>query len=133
MKRDIRQYLEDIIQSIANIEKYIKSVKKDSFYQDQLVQDGVIRRLEIIGEAVRQLPKEILRQYPDVPWQKIAGLRNRLSHEYFGIILDPVVDYAVVKNGFIYIVRLYDSYETNKNKSKNLELFNKMLSTFKFL
>lgn len=90
MKRDPKLYIEDILQSIASIEKYIKSIKKDKFYQDELIQDGIIRRLEIIGEAVKQLPKDIVKQYPDVPWQKIAGLRNRLSHEYFGIILERV-------------------------------------------
>lgn len=90
MKRDPRLYIEDILQSITSIEKYIKSLKKDSFYTDELIQDGVIRRLEIIGEAVKQLPKDTMKQYPKVPWQKIAGLRNRLSHEYFGIILERV-------------------------------------------
>lgn len=90
MKRDPKLYTEDILQSITSIEKYIKNLKKDSFYQDELIQDGVIRRLEIIGEAVRQLPKDIMGQYPDVPWQRIAGLRNRLSHEYFGIIMERV-------------------------------------------
>lgn len=90
MKRDPSLYIEDILQAIASIEKYIDKIKKDNFYANELVQDGVIRKLEIIGEAVKQIPKNIKEQYPKMPWKKIAGMRNRLSHEYFGIILERV-------------------------------------------
>lgn len=96
MKRDFRQYVEDIIESIIKIEEYTKNLEEDEFYHNTLIQDGVVRRLEIIGEAVKHIPKHIRDKYPGTPWRKIAGLRDILSHEYFGIILENA--WNVVQN-----------------------------------
>lgn len=90
MKRNPRLYLEDILQSIDAIQEYTKNITKRKFSKSILEQDAVVRRLEIIGEAVRQLPQEVKELHPSVPWRKIAGMRNRITHEYFGIILDRV-------------------------------------------
>ncbi len=68
----------------------------DEFMEDELIQDGVVRNLEIIGEAVKHIPEDVKKNYPDIEWRKIAGLRDILIHAYFGIDLDVVWD--VVKN-----------------------------------
>ena len=90
MKRDPRLYLQDIAQSIEDIESYTVGMTESEFRASRLVQDAVVRRLEIIGEAARQLPAEVRSQYPAIPWRRIVGLRNRLTHEYFGILIERI-------------------------------------------
>jgi uncharacterized protein with HEPN domain len=90
MSRDALLYLEDILQSITAIEEYTQGITEVEFNATQIVQDAVVRRLEIIGEAAKQLPDEFKDHYPQVPWRRIAGMRNRIIHEYFGVILERV-------------------------------------------
>ena len=88
-KRSFRLYLRDIIESIEKIQ--IKALRgKEVFFEDENLQDSIIRKLEIIGEASNKLPKKLLEQYPDVPWEQIVALRNVLIHEYFRVELDLV-------------------------------------------
>ncbi len=89
-ERDIGVYLEDILESIANIEEYCQDISAGEFLQRTQVQDAVVRRLEIIGEAVKNIPPEIRHKYPDIPWKEIAETRDVLIHEYFGVDLDKV-------------------------------------------
>ncbi len=89
-KRDIGVYLEDILESIAKIEEYCQDLTAEDFFRKSQVQDAVVRRLEIIGEAVKHIPPEIRENYPDIPWKDIAGTRDVLIHEYFGVDLDKV-------------------------------------------
>jgi uncharacterized protein with HEPN domain len=63
----------------------------EAFLRDELVIDGVARNLEIIGEAARQLPEEFNRVHTQVPWTQIAGLRNRIVHDYFGLDLEIIL------------------------------------------
>ena len=84
MKRDARVHIADILESIARIEEYTPGISCDGAQAAQ-VQDAVLRRLEIIGEAVKHLPQEIRATHPEVPWKEIAGLRDVLIHEYFGV------------------------------------------------
>ena len=90
MKRDARLYLDDILESIQAIEDYTQGVTQQQFNANRLLQDGVVRRLEIIGEAAGHLPKDLTDRYSDIPWRRITAMRNRLSHEYFGVLLERV-------------------------------------------
>lgn len=92
MKRDFKVYIDDISDSITKIEKYTKKATKASFKKNTQLQDAVLRRLEIIGEAVKHIPTEIKREHPKTPWKQIAGARDIFAHEYFGVKLDRVWD-----------------------------------------
>ncbi len=82
MSKDPTICVRDILEAIGKIETYIRRVDKGEFTDSTLLQDAVIRRLAIIGEAARNFPQELKDQHPDVPWQRIVGMRNRLIHEY---------------------------------------------------
>ncbi len=90
MKRDIRVYIEDVLESIERIEEYTSAIKEKDFYNNAQVQDAVLRRLEIIGEAVKHIPSDFRSKYPSIPWKKIAGMRDVLIHGYFGVNLKRV-------------------------------------------
>ncbi len=90
MKRDIRLYLQDIWESILAIEDYIGTFTEDEFYKNRQVQDAILRRLEIIGEAVKNVDEAVRNRYPAIPWKKIAGMRDVVIHEYFGVSLKRV-------------------------------------------
>ena len=90
MKKDPQVYLIHIMQSISAIEKYLQGVSKETFLESEEKQDLISRRLEIIGEAVKQLPEEFKNKHPDIPWRDIGDMRNILIHVYFD------VDYTIV-------------------------------------
>src|SRR4030065_2099759 len=90
MTRDMRVYIQDILESIEAIEGYVQSKTEEQFYGNRQVQDAVLRRLEIIGEAVKNIDEEFRNRYPEIPWKKIAGLRDVLIHEYFGVNMKRV-------------------------------------------
>ncbi|MEK7250657.1 MAG: DUF86 domain-containing protein [Bacteroidota bacterium] len=90
MKRDIRVFLQDIVDSIEKLEQYTELVAEPEFYVDTEKQDAIIRRIEIIGEAVANLPMELRDKFPDVPWRDMVGMRNVMIHNYFGVTLAMV-------------------------------------------
>lgn len=89
-ERDVRLYLGDILESIRLIIQYVGNLTQDEFEEDIEKQDSIIRRLEVIGEAVRQLPEKFQKDNSQVPWRDIGDFRNVLVHEYFGLKFDRV-------------------------------------------
>jgi uncharacterized protein with HEPN domain len=82
MKKDYRVYLDDIIESSSLIAKYISGKNKEQFDNDSEMQDAVIRRLEVIGEAIKRLPMEFREQYSEIEWKSATGMRDILIHHY---------------------------------------------------
>jgi len=88
MNKDPKIFIEHILECTERIEEYTKEMMKEDFFDSVQIQDAVMRRIEIIGEAVKNIPKEIKDKYQDIPWRQIAGMRDILIHEYFGIDLE---------------------------------------------
>lgn len=90
MKRDIKLFIQDILENIINIESFSKGLNKEKFESNKLRQNAIVRCLEIIGEATKNIPDSFREKYPNIPWKKIAGFRDVLSHAYFGVSIDRV-------------------------------------------
>ena len=88
--------MEDIIDSINKIQKFIQGVTYQRFAKDEKTIYAVIRAVEVIGEAAKNIPHSLRKKYPDIPWKDMAGMRDKLIHEYFGVKLDIV--WNTVKN-----------------------------------
>ncbi len=95
--RDHKLYLEDILQAIKSIETYTGGLRFDKFKKDKMVIDAVIRNLEIIGEASKNIPADIKKNNRSVEWKKIAGLRDILAHAYFAVDLKVLWDIIINK------------------------------------
>jgi uncharacterized protein with HEPN domain len=83
--RDDRIYLKDILAAIANIETFVAGMDLDTFQSDDKTASAVIRKFEIIGEAVRHIPEDIHIAYSEIAWKEMAGMRDRLIHFYMGV------------------------------------------------
>jgi uncharacterized protein with HEPN domain len=84
MKKD-KAYLQDILDAISDIELFIANITEAEFYKNKEKKYAVVRALEIIGEAAKNLSKELRANYKEIPWKKISGMRDKLIHLYFGI------------------------------------------------
>ena len=110
MKRDYKLYLNDIKESIAQIEEYMKGISEEIFKKDKKLQDAVIRRFEIIGEASRNIPKALKEKNKEIPWFEMSQFRDLISHSYFELSLNRV--WRTVKERVQFI----------KEKINNIEL-----------
>ena len=90
MKKDESVYLRHILDAFVQIEFYMDDVSHEEFLQNRLLQDGVIRQLEVMGEAARNLSDDLRNEYPQIPWRQMIGLRNRMAHAYFNVDLQIV-------------------------------------------
>jgi len=118
--RNIALYLRDITDSISAIEEYTKGITEGAFYSNRLVQDAVARRLEIIGEAAKNIGDDFRNKYSEIPWKKIAGMRDIIAHGYFGVKLERIWD--VVKEDLPRMKKQVASImeeEENINKPNN--------------
>lgn len=90
MRKDVRLYLEDMLESIERILEYTKGINAKEFNDNTQLQDSVFRRLEVIGEAVKNIPEGFRKKHAGIPWREMAGMRDILIHEYSGVRLDRV-------------------------------------------
>jgi uncharacterized protein with HEPN domain len=94
MKKDDSVFLNHIVDGAKLIGEYLSGASRDGFVANRMVQDAVIRELEVIGEATKNISEDLRSKYPDIPWNKMSGMRDKLIHGYFGVDLDAVWDTA---------------------------------------
>jgi len=84
-RRDYRDYLQDILDSINDVESFIRGMGFEEFNRDRKTVNAVVRSIEVIGEASKRIPRSLKAKYKGVPWREMAGMRDKLVHEYFGV------------------------------------------------
>ena len=90
VKRVYTDYIQDIFDSINDIEHFIEGMNFNDFKLDRKTVNAVVRSIEIIGEASKKIPESIRNTRPEIPWKKMAGMRDKLAHEYFGVDLEII-------------------------------------------
>lgn len=90
MTRDIRDYVNDIYAAMEAAENFVSDCTYEDFLEDRKTQYAVIRALEIIGEAAKNVPDDVRQKYPSIPWKDLTGIRDKLIHAYFGVNLEVV-------------------------------------------
>ncbi len=88
--KEYGDYIQDILDSITDIDEFTEGMSFEEFLSDKKTVNAVIRSLEVIGEAAKKIPDTLRDKSQDIPWKKIAGMRDKLIHEYFGVDLDIV-------------------------------------------
>ena len=88
--RSVRLFVGDMIAAIAKIARYTEGMDATSFAADEFTVDAVLRNLEVLGEAARNVPEEVRDAHPEIPWRRVVGLRNIVAHVYFGVDLENV-------------------------------------------
>jgi len=83
--RDYTIYVKDMVAAIESIEAFIAEMDFEGFARDDKTLSAVLRKLEVLGEASKQVPEEIRAKHPDIPWREMAGMRDKLIHFYFGV------------------------------------------------
>ena len=89
-KAEFLDYVDDMLDAISKITTFLSGFDFETFSKDDKTQFAVIRALEIIGEASKKIPDKIKTSYSDIPWREIAGMRDKLIHDYFGVDIDVV-------------------------------------------
>lgn len=95
--KEYEPYLLDVLDRIAKIKRYIEGYDYESFCDDEKTSDAVIRNIEVIGEAIRHIPDDLRQKHPTIPWKLIAGMRDKLIHDYLGVDLAYVWNVASLR------------------------------------
>jgi uncharacterized protein with HEPN domain len=90
MHKDDLVYIDHIKESIERIKSYVIEITREEFEYNLLIQDAVIRNFEIIGEASKKISKDFKEAYPEIPWKDVAGMRDKLVHDYLGVDIDVI-------------------------------------------
>ena len=101
MPRDYRVFLDDILEAAKKVLEYTAGFSDQQFFADRKTVEAVVWNLQIIGEAAKNVPEKIRFRYPDVPWRDMAGLRDIIVHQYFGIKLDLI--WKVIQNDLPFV------------------------------
>jgi uncharacterized protein with HEPN domain len=88
--RDVSDYIDDIMTAVTDVEQFVLNMTYEAFAADKKTINAVIRSLEVLGEATKRIPFSIRKKHPDVPWNKMAGMRDVLIHDYMGVDLKTV-------------------------------------------
>ncbi len=100
-KRNYQIFVKDILDSISSIERFVRKLGYDKFIKDDKTASAAIRKLEIIGEAAKNIPSFIKEKQPEIDWKSMAGMRDKLIHDYFGV--DTEILWAVIKEDLPHI------------------------------
>lgn len=95
MKRDYTLYLQDILDCIEKIDEFVGDMDYEEFVEDDKTSSAVVRKLEIMGEAAKNIPQELRQNYKEIPWSDIAKMRDKIIHFYFGV--DHEIVWKVIK------------------------------------
>ena len=116
--RDIVIFLQDIVESAEFVQSYIQGISEGEFYQSTEKQDAILHRIQIIGEAAKNIPDEHRQEWPHVPWRAIAGMRDIIVHEYFGITLSMIWKLAVEDVPVLrdQVKEILESYQNNSDR-----------------
>ncbi|MBU1600016.1 DUF86 domain-containing protein [bacterium] len=114
--RDYKLYLQDILDAINAIEKFVGKMEFDDFTDDDKTQSAVIRKFEIIGEATKNIPDSIKMKYPQIPWKRMAGMRDKLIHFYFGV--NPRLVWQTIKHRIPELKPLIEQVIGEKNEGE---------------
>ncbi|MFH1776192.1 MAG: DUF86 domain-containing protein [Candidatus Omnitrophota bacterium] len=115
MKKEALVFIEHILENIEEIERFSKGISKKVLFTDKQKQYAIIRAIEIIGEAVKNLPKEFTKKYPEVLWREIVGTRDKLIHHYFGVDLEMIL--KIIKKDLPKLKKQIKKIKENENKS----------------
>jgi uncharacterized protein with HEPN domain len=96
-RKNHKLYIEDILQAMDKIKRYVEGLTYEAFAKNEMVEDAVIRNLEIIGEASKSVPEDVREKHSEIPWKRMIGLRNIAIHQYFGVDLSIIWE-IITKN-----------------------------------
>ena len=118
MSRIWLDYLQDMLDAVIDIESFVQGATCETFVKDNMRRNAVIRSLEIIGEAAKNIPEELRNQYHDIPWKRMAGMRDKLIHGYFGVDYESVWSLATERISEIKqpIEKMIREQSSNKRK-----------------